>query len=181
MVDEDIDSVKALLDSRIDWNFESWALVRLVDASPEGSKLCKVFLLSSSFRNSDMLSSSVCNEPELAPVPASARIPDPGWAEEDRLCFPLLPWSSSTNLLAPPKDDLPRRCVKLLLYLLMGAGLGELDAEDVTTLSGTIGAPLRDAGIPAVREERFLAWANALIPDGRGSDCGDCGGSMSPG
>lgn len=108
--DEDIDSVNVLFDSRMDWNFESWARVLFVAASPDGSKLCKVFLLSNSFKNSDMLSSSVCKEPELAPAPPSARIPDPGCAEEEeRLCLPLLPWSSSTSLLAPPNDDLPRR------------------------------------------------------------------------
>jgi hypothetical protein len=57
----------------------------------------------------------------------------------------------------------------------MGAGFGELDAEDVTMLSGTRGPPLRDAGIPAVSDERFRAWAKALIPEPRGSDCGDWG------
>jgi hypothetical protein len=90
-VDDDIDSVRALLDSRINWNFESWALVLLVDASPEGSKLCKFFLLSNNFKNSEMLSSSVCKEPELAPALASASIPDPGCMDDDKLCFPLLP------------------------------------------------------------------------------------------
>jgi hypothetical protein len=105
--DEDIDSVSALLDSRIDWNFESWAVVLLVDASPEGSKLCRFFLLSNNFKKSEILSSSVCKEPELAPP--SAIIPEPGWAEEDKLCLPLLPWSSSTNLLPVPNDDLARR------------------------------------------------------------------------
>lgn len=78
IVDDDMDSVKALLDSLIDWNRESCALVRLADAEPEVSKLCKVFLLSSSFKNSEMLSSSVCRDPELAPAPASARTPEPG-------------------------------------------------------------------------------------------------------
>ena len=104
-----------------------------------------------------MLSSSVCKEPELAPGPVSARIPEPGWSEEDMLCFPLLFWSSSMILLAPPNEDLPRRCVKLLLYLLIGAGFGELEVEEVTVFSAGIGIPLNDAGIPAVRDERFLA------------------------
>jgi len=154
-VDEDIDSVRALLDSRIDWNFESWALVRLVEASPEGSKLCNVFLLSKSFKNSDILSSSVCKDPELAP--ASARIPEPGCTDEEKLCLPLLPWSSSTSLLAPPNEDLPRRWVKLLLYLLIGAGLGELEAEEMVVCSCAEGPPLSVAGIPAVRDDRFRA------------------------
>ena len=94
--------------------------------------------------------------------------------------MPLLPWSSSTILLVPPKDDLPRRWVKLLLYLLRGVGFGELEADGVTILSGTTGPPLSVAGMPAVREERFRACVKALIPEPRGNDCGDCGG-LSPG
>jgi hypothetical protein len=116
MFEDDIDSVNALFDSLIDWNLDSCALVLFVDASPPGSKLCSVFLLSSSLRNSEILSSSVCKEPELPPALASASIPEPGCTEEDRLCLPLLFWSSSTtNLLAPPNDDLTRRWLKLLL------------------------------------------------------------------
>jgi hypothetical protein len=46
--------------------------------------------------------------------------------------------------------------VKLLLYRT-GAGFGELDAEDVTTFSGASGPPLKEAGMPAVRDERFRA------------------------
>jgi hypothetical protein len=84
-------------------------------------------------------------------------MPDPGCVEDDKLCFPLLFWSSSTILLVPPNEDLARRCVKLLLYLLIGAGFGELDADEVTVFSGIIGTPLKDAGIPAVKDERFLA------------------------
>jgi hypothetical protein len=68
---------------------ESWALVLFADASPDGSKLRNIFLLSSIFKNSEMLSSSVCKDSELAPA-ASARIPEPGCIEDDRLCFPLL-------------------------------------------------------------------------------------------
>lgn len=80
----------------------------------------------------------------------------------------------------PPNEDLPRRCVKLLLYLLIGAGFGELDAEDGTAFSGTIGAPRSEAGIPAVKDDRFRACASTLIPDARGRECGDCGADMSP-
>lgn len=112
-----MESVRALLDSRISWNFESWAAVFLeATDSPDlfGSKLLSVFRLSRAFRNSEMLSSSVAKDPELATPPASVSSPEPGWAEEERLCFPLLAWSSSP-LLCPPKDGRPRRCVKLLL------------------------------------------------------------------
>ena len=59
-------------------------------------------------------------------------------------------------MLAPPNEERPRRWVKLLLYRT-GAGFGELDAEDVTTLSGVIGPPLNEAGMPAVSDDRFRA------------------------
>ena len=62
----------------------------------------------------------------------------------------------------------------------MGAGFGELDAEDATAFSATAGVPLNEAGIPAVSDERCLVRANTLIPDVRGRDCGDCGGGISP-
>lgn len=50
----------------------------------------------------------------------------------------------------------------------MGAGFGELDAEDATAFSATAGVPLNEAGIPAVSDERCLVRANTLIPDVRG-------------
>ena len=106
-------------------------------------------------------------------------MPEPGWTDDDeKLCLPLLTWSSSTSLLAPLNEDLARRWVKLLLYLVIGAGFGELDVDDGTALSAG-GPPLREAGIPAVRDERFRAWAIALIPDPRGSECGECGDTIS--
>jgi hypothetical protein len=116
-IDDVMESVRALLVSRISWNLESCMAVRLeATDSPVlfGSKLFSVFWLSRAFRKSEMLSSSVANDPELVTPPASARRPEPGWAEEERLCFPLLTWSSSP-LLCPPNDGRPRRCVKLLL------------------------------------------------------------------
>jgi hypothetical protein len=58
--------------------------------------------------------------------------------------------------------------------------LGELDPEEAITFSGTIGTALKEAGIPAVSEDRFRACASALIPDARGIECGDCGESISP-
>jgi hypothetical protein len=56
-----IESVRALFESRMRANLDSWAAVLLAAlASPFllGSKLCRVFLLSRAFKNSDMLSSS---------------------------------------------------------------------------------------------------------------------------
>jgi len=91
--DEVIDSVSTLLASRICWNLESCAAVFLaIEDSPFllGSKLCNVLRLSIALRNSEILSSSVATDPELAP-PTSARKLDPGCADEDRLAFPLLP------------------------------------------------------------------------------------------
>ena len=61
----------------------------------------------------------------------------------------------------------------------MGAGFGELETDVGTTLSAAIGPPLKVAGIPAMRDERFLACASALIPDALGKDPGDAG-KVSP-
>src|SRR4051794_38318858 len=82
---EAMDSVSTWFDSFIWWNLESWATVLLVADSPflVGSKLRSTRLLSSILRNSDMLSSSVWNEPELPPAPCSASSPEPGWATDD--------------------------------------------------------------------------------------------------
>lgn len=79
-----------------------------------------------------MFSSSVCKESPLAPL-GSASMPEPGGAPDDvALAFPLDMLSSSIRVV-PPDDSLPRRWLKELLYLEMGAGLGELDAEDGKT------------------------------------------------
>lgn len=48
--------------------------------------------------------------------------------EEAALVLPL-EWSSS-NLFVPPEDGRPRRWLKELLYLDIGAGLGEAEFED---------------------------------------------------
>lgn len=101
-----------------------------------------------------MLSSSVWNDPELPPAPSSFNRPEPGWAtEDDKLCLPLLFWSSSP-LLAPLIEGRLRRCPKLLLNRLETDGLGELARELSAAAAG--GAARKEAGIPAVREERFL-------------------------
>lgn len=80
--EECIEFDKASFESFMRWNLLRAALVRLVEASLaawsfEVLKLFKSFFWSSIFKKSEILSSSVCIEPELAP-PTSARTPDPG-------------------------------------------------------------------------------------------------------
>lgn len=55
------------------------------------------------------------------------------------LAFPLL--LSSSVLLLPPVDNFDFLCPKLLLYLVGGAGLGELDIEEGTACSPALGEP----------------------------------------
>ena len=78
-----------------------------------------------------MFSSSSCIDPELPPLFASAMSPDPGCCAEDvPLILPLLFWSSSILVVVPPLDSRARRCPKLLLKRVIGAGLGEPDIEE---------------------------------------------------
>lgn len=79
-----------------------------------------------------------------------------------------------------PRESFPRRWLKLLLYLLIGVGFGDPDADEAIAFSGTTGTPRKDAGIPAVSEDLFLAWVRALIPELREYDCGEGGGNISP-
>lgn len=66
----------------------------------------------------------------------SARIPDPGCAlDEVALALPLELLSSSVRLV-PPDDSLPRRWLNELLYLDMGAGLGDAEVEEAIACSG---------------------------------------------
>lgn len=108
-IEEDMESDNAAFESRIRWNLDKAAVVRRVEASTDAEslgawKLLRSFFVSSSFRKSEILSSSVWSDPELPPP--SARIPEPGWATDDvRLVLPLLLLSSSV-LLAPPDDSL---------------------------------------------------------------------------
>jgi hypothetical protein len=67
--------------------------------------------------------------------------------------------------LLDPRESFPRRWLKLLLYLLIGVGFGDPDADEAIAFSGTTGTPRNDAGIPAVSEDLFLAWVRALIPE----------------
>jgi hypothetical protein len=143
--DDDMESERAALESLIRWNRFKAADVLLVlasapEESPECWKLFRSFFKSSIFRNSPIFSSSSWIEPELPP-PASASTPEPGCADDAALPFPLLLLSSST-LLPPPDDSLALLLLKLLLYLEeIGAGLGELEADDVTAFSGRIEIP----------------------------------------
>jgi hypothetical protein len=135
--EEDIESDNSLFESRMRWKRVSAAVVLRVEASVEAASegVRRSFFRSSILRKSEMFSSSSWTEPELPP-PTSASRPEPGCAEDVALPLPLLVWSSSV-LVVPPEDNRPRRWLKLLLYLVMGAGFGELEAEEVTALSGS--------------------------------------------
>jgi hypothetical protein len=183
--EDDMESERALFDSRIFWNLERAADVRFVEASePDGSvavsKLLRFFFESSILTKSAMLSSSVGTDPELPPGPASFKIPDPGWADE-MLPLPLLP--SSSVLLAPPDESLPFRWLKLLAYLVIGAGLGEPEAEDAIAFSGTADVPLKADWGTDPTEFRDRACASepsaAVFPRELREGEGGGGGSIS--
>jgi hypothetical protein len=61
------------------------------------------------------------------------------------LSLPLLIWSSSV-LFVPPEDIRARLWLKLSLYLVMKAGFGELEVEEVTAFSGNC-APCFGTGL----------------------------------
>jgi hypothetical protein len=113
-----------------------------VEAASEGVR--RSFFRSSILRKSEMFSSSSWTEPELPP-PTSANRPEPGCAEDVALPLPLLVWSSSV-LFVPPEDNRARLWLKLLLYLVMGAGFGELEVDEVTAFSGSL-VPCLRAGL----------------------------------
>lgn len=158
--DEDRESDKAALESRIRWKRLRAAAVRrvLFSAEPASSlEWRRSFFVSRSLRKSWMLSSSSCMDPELAgPVAASVSSPDPGWADEAALALPLLFWSSSVLLVVPPDDRRARLCEKLLLYLVVGAGLGELEVDAACSES--------DDGFLAVTAGAFGGglWASSV-------------------
>lgn len=52
---------------------------------------------------------------------------------------------SSSALLDPPKDGRARRWEKALLYLEIGAGLGDAELEDAIAFSGAVGIGFRAA------------------------------------
>jgi hypothetical protein len=81
-MEDDMESDRAALESLMRWNLDRAAVVRLRCASADvlsagALKLLRSFFWSSNLRKSEILSSSVLSEPELAPPP-SAKTPDPG-------------------------------------------------------------------------------------------------------
>jgi hypothetical protein len=164
-VDDCIDSVSWPVESRIRENLLYCVAVRCELALNEALsvllRLDKPLFLSSSLRKSAMLSSSPCTEPELAP-------PSPSWSVldsrlvDETLALPLLLLSSST-LLLETEGNRALLLLKLDAYLWMGAGLGELDAEEPTAVSAT--APgLRKAIWGSVDSDDFLACASSGLP-----------------
>ena len=136
--EDDIESDNSLFESRMRWKRVSAAVVLRVEASVAAASdgVRRSFLRSSILRKSEMFSSSSWTEPELAP-PTSANRPEPGCAADDvALPLPLLVWSSSV-FVVPPEDNRARLWLKLLLYLVIGVGFGELEPEEATAFSGT--------------------------------------------
>lgn len=142
----DIESDKAAFESRIRWKRANAAEVAVGFRGPGSSAVeldvfIKSFLESSIFKKSEMFSSSAWMDSALVPV-ASARTPEPGWTLEDAALVLPLEWSSS-SLFVPPEDGRPRRWLKELLYLDIGAGLGEAEFEDEMACSETRAAGRR--------------------------------------
>jgi hypothetical protein len=116
-IDDDIESESAALESLMRWNrprateaevgfrWPSWVDVELL-------VFMRFFPLSSSFRNSEIFSSSAWKDSALVPVSSASR-PEPGCTfEEAALTLPL---ESSSVLAVPPVDGRPRRWLKELL------------------------------------------------------------------
>jgi len=79
--EEDIESDRAEVESRMRWNLDRAAVVRLIEAS-RAARSVRLRLFSSLFCSSSpmkslRLSSSVWTDPELPPSP-SFSVPDPG-------------------------------------------------------------------------------------------------------
>ena len=172
--EEEMESDNSLLESRIRWKRVSAAVVLRVEASVEAASegVRRSFFRSSILRKSEIFSSSSCTEPELPP-PASAKRLEPGCAADDvALPLPLLVWSSSV-FVVPPEDNRARLWLKLLLYLVIGAGFGELEAEEATAFSGNFGPCFRarleevaGGGMPLASFKE--ARTGALPREGRG-------------
>lgn len=144
-MEDDIDSENIALASFIFWNRVKAAAVLLVLASTadELSGESKSLFKSSNFKKSEILSSSACIDPE---PPASARIPELGWAAEELpLTLPLEALSSSS--LFTPEESRPLRWLKELLYFEMGACLGDADVDEEIAFSEAIWLWRREAGI----------------------------------
>jgi hypothetical protein len=164
--EDDMESDNAALESRIRRKRFKAAEVRRVAASTAAAftGLSRSFLVSSILRKSEMFSSSACKESALVPVP-SARIPDPGWAFDEAVLPLPLELLSSSVLMGPPEDNLPRRWLNELLYLEIGAPLGEADVEDGLACSAVVSKVFRwpmEGTIGGV----FLAAAEAPMESG---------------
>lgn len=94
-------------------------------------------------------------ESALVPV-GSASKPEPGWAAEDVALALPLEVSSSVRVVPPPEERRPRRWLKELLYLDIGAGLGEAELEEAMAFSGEIAIGLRVKGPVVVGGGIFL-------------------------
>jgi hypothetical protein len=128
--EEDRESERAELESLMRWNRVRAAEVRRVAASTAADRVgfSRSFLKSSSFKKSEIFSSSACMESALVPV-ASARMPEPGCAVDDvALPLPLELLSSSARVV-PPEDGRPRRWLKELLYFEIDDGLGDAEFD----------------------------------------------------
>jgi hypothetical protein len=135
-----MESDNSLFESRMRWKRVSAAVFLRVEASVEAASdgVKRSFLRSSILGKSEMFSSSSWTEPELPPPTSASRL-EPGCAADDvALPLPLLFWSSSV-FVVPPEDNRARLWLKLLLYLVIEAGFGELEAEEATAFSGNFG------------------------------------------
>lgn len=117
-IDDDIESDRTALESRMRWNRARAADVDVGRRAPDSVDVDLVgfmrsFRVSSNFRNSEMFSSSAWNDSALVPV-ASASKPEPGWTfDEAALALPLE--LSSSVLVVPAVEGRPRRWLKELL------------------------------------------------------------------
>ena len=126
-------------------------------------------------------------ESALVPV-ISASKPEPGWALDDvALAFPLE--LSSSTLLMPPEEGLPRRWLKALLYLDIGAGRGDAEVGDGATLSGVdesgllAEAAMEGGGmlLESDNEARWTPVVRGEAPSGDSTRAGDAdkGGALN--
>lgn len=160
--EDDIESERAALESLMRWNRVKAALVAVVRRAAASRVVgfegfSRSFFKSSIFKNSEIFSSSAWMDSALVPV-ASASRPEPGWAEDVALALPL---EVSSSALIPPEEGLPRRWLKALLYLEIGAGRGDAELEEAIALSG---AAVRDLRADAAIDGGGIVRASARGP-----------------